>query len=92
MSYIKFYQKQYRLKNKDRIRGLQKELYNDYKEHYLPCIFCSKLVQLNGALLHLKTAKCKCMQSVNNYDELLIEYKKINELRSSIRLNDDAIE
>ena len=91
-SYTTYYQKQYRRDNKQKIRTKQIEIYNQYKAHYLPCIFCNNLVQLNNALNHLKTSKCKAMQNQNldNKDELLSEYKKrINEMRSDIRLNDD---
>jgi len=47
-----------------------------------PCVFCSKIIQLNSALLHLRSVKCKEIQScVDNFDELLIQHKrKVNEV------------
>lgn len=92
-TYKAYYQRHYRRENKEKIRAKQIEIYNQYKAHYLPCIFCNSLVQLNNAINHLRTSKCKAIQNqnLNNKDELLLEYKKrINEMRSNIRLNDDS--
>jgi len=73
MSRIEIYQQMYRNRNKLKIKQQQKELYTLYKNEYLPCVFCSKIIQLNSALLHLGSVKCKEIQGcVDNYAELLI--------------------
>ena len=87
MDYTKYYQKNYRLTHKDRIKSQQKRLYNLYKTEYIPCVYCNKHIQLNYCISHLNSKKCSIMQqSVNNYNELLNDYKKlINEIRSNLR-------
>ena len=91
MNYCSFYQKQYRKHNKEHIRDLKQHLYDLYKTEYIPCIFCHKLVQLNATNTHLRTKKCKQIQTeINNYDELIVKHKrKINDLKSSLRLEND---
>ena len=61
----------------------------------MPCIFCHKLVQINFAFKHLQTKKCLSMQSLDSDDrnKQLLEFRKrINEMRSDIRLNDEDAE
>ena len=87
MSYLAFYQKQYRKENKDRIKQLKKNLYNSYKSEYLPCVFCNKIIQLNACNTHLNTRNCiEIQNTIDNYSQLLIEHKRrVNELRARIR-------
>mgnify|MGYP004006750973 CR=1 FL=1 len=95
MNYSAYYQKNYRRNNKQKIRQAQTNLYNLYKTEYSPCIFCHNIIQLNACMTHLRTHKCTEIQkTINNYDELLIKFKRnINEMRSSLRLqNDEFIE
>ena len=94
MSYVAHYQKKYRKQNKERIRELQRELYNAYKSQYLPCIFCHKLIQLNAVSFHLKTMYCKQIQNgIDNQEKLLMEFKrKLNKLRAKIRFENEGID
>jgi phage FluMu protein Com len=89
MSFQTFYQKQYRASNKHRIKIIQQDLYELYKNENIQCSFCHKLVSLNRAFIHLHTDKCKEIQNITpNYNELFIQYKQlVNKTKSDIRLN-----
>jgi uncharacterized protein YfbU (UPF0304 family) len=89
MSYQTYYQKQYRITNKERIRIIQQDIYELYKNEIIQCGFCHKLISLNRAFIHLHTDKCKEIQKITpNYNELFIQYKQtVNKMKSDIRIN-----
>jgi hypothetical protein len=89
------YQQKYRFQNREHILKLQQKQYDLYCRDYLPCPFCSKIVSLIYIKQHLKTASCKHLQQIPNYNDIHCQLlKDINELKSKIKLDelDEEIE
>ena len=87
-NYTSYYQRIYRQDHKEKIKQQKSQLYFLYKPEYIPCIFCSRIVQLNGCSRHLKSKGCKEIQDeMPNKTELMIEFKKqLNQTKASLRL------
>ena len=67
-------------------------MYYLYRDDFLPCPYCSRCVNLYYAKHHLKTKKCKEFQRAMTQEEyhglLLTFYRKLNKLKSDIRLEE----
>jgi hypothetical protein len=83
------YQQKYRFQNRDRILMLQQKQYDLYCHDYITCPFCAKIETLIYIKQHLKTASCKKLQQISNYNDfncqLMID---INELKSKLKLDE----
>ena len=90
-SYASYYQKRYKKENKEKIKVMRMKLYNLYKSEYIPCLFCSNIIQISDHSRHLKSKRCKEMQDmVPNKTELMLEFRKqLNQTRASLRLGLD---
>ena len=89
------YQQKYRFQNRDRIWMLQQKQYDLYCHDYITCPFCAKIGSLIYIKQHLKTASCKKLQQISNYNDVHCQLMKdINELKRKLKMDklDDEID
>ena len=86
----KFKQKMYRNSRKETTKQLQRDLYDLYRAHYIPCVFCGSIISLHYSFYHLKSKKCKEVKDQESNQKMIDFKKKINGLKSQLRFDREA--